>query len=215
MKNYSYNRRRIIKKIEKIKTFHWKYHNLILLLISIVIAYYILQFKPIISSIHNLGSLGYFAALILGMMFAYALTAAPATAALYNLGQTLNPFLVAFIGAFGSVIADYVIFRFVRDRLIDEIKLLSKEIGKLTGPVSNLVFSERIKVIIWRKISRSKVWKILIPVIGGFIIASPLPDEIGVAIFGAVKFEPKKFLLISYSLNFIGILIIATIGNIF
>ena len=218
MKKYSYNRSKVNRKLEKtvgeIKKFEWKYHNLILLIISIIIAYYILKFKPISSFIDGLSYFGYAASLILGMLFAYALTAVPATAALYNLGQSLNPLIIAFIGAFGSVIADYLIFRFVRDKLINEIKLLSEEINQLTKPVSNLVFPERIRVIIWRKIFRSKIWKTLVPIFAGFIIASPLPDELGVAIFGAAKYEPRRFLLISYILNFIGILIVASIGNI-
>ena len=96
----------------------------------------------------------------------------------------------------------------------NEIKLLSEEINQLTKPVSNLVFPEKIRVIIWRKISRSRIWKTLVPIFAGFIIASPLPDELGVAIFGAVKYEPRRFLLISYILNFIGILIVTSIGNV-
>src|SRR3972149_840649 len=110
MKKYSYNRSKVNRKLEKtvgeIKKFEWKYHNLILLIISIIIAYYILKFKPISSFIDGLSYFGYAASLILGILFAYALTAIPATAALYNLGQSLNPLIIAFIGAFGSVIAD-------------------------------------------------------------------------------------------------------------
>jgi len=197
MKKYSYNRSKVNRKLEKtvgeIKKFEWKYHNLILLIISIIIAYYILKFKPISSFIDDLSYFGYVASLILGMLFAYALTAVPATAALYNLGQSLNPLIIAFIGAFGSVIADYLIFRFVRDKLMNEIKLLSEEINQLTKPVSNLVFPEKVRVIIWKKISRSRIWKTLVPIFAGFIIASPLPDELGVAIFGAVKYEPRRF----------------------
>jgi uncharacterized membrane protein YdjX (TVP38/TMEM64 family) len=218
MKKYSYNRSKVNKELEKtvgeIKKFQWKHHNLILLLISIVAAYFILTFKPITSLIHGLSYFGYAASFVLGMLFTYALTAIPATAALYNLGENFNPFLIAFIGAFGSVISDYLIFRFVRDRLMTEIKLLSREINNLTEPLSNLVSTKRIRVVIWKKISQSRIWKTLVPVIAGFIIASPLPDEIGVAIFGAAKYEPRRFLLISYILNFIGILIVASIGNV-
>jgi hypothetical protein len=149
------------------------------------------------------------------MLFTYALTTIPATAALYNLGENFNPFLIAFIGAFGSVISDYLIFRFVRDRLMTEIKLLSKEINNLTEPLSNLVSTKRIRVVIWKKISHSRIWSLLVPVIAGFIIASPLPDEIGVAIFGAAKYEPKKFMIISYCLNFVGIFAVTYLAKIF
>ena len=222
MKKYSYRRNELNKQIEKrvnkIKKFEWKHRNLIFLIVSFVIAYYILKFKPIASfmdgMMNELSYFGYVAAFVLGMLFTYALTATPAAAVLYNLGQNLNPLLIAFVGAFGSLISDYLIFRFVRDRLINEIKSLSKEIEKLTKPASSLDFTREIRIILWKKISRSRTWKIIIPIIAGFIIASPLPDEIGVAIFGAVKFEPKKFLVISYFLNFIGILAITSLSRI-
>ena len=218
MKKYSYSRSKINKKadsfLKKLRKFEWKHHNLILLVVSIVIAYYILRFQPVLSFIHGLSYLGYLAAFILGMMFTYAFTVAPATAVLYNLGNQFNPFLIALIGAFGSVISDYIIFRFVRDKLIDEIKLLSKEVNHLTKPVSDLVFTEEITVVLWKKISRSRIWKHLIPIVAGFVIASPLPDELGVAIFGAAKYEPKRFIIISYCLNFVGILAVTSLGKV-
>ena len=209
------NHKQLEKTVLKIEKFEWKHKNLILLFISIVVAYFILRYKPIISLIHGLSYFGYLASFVLGMLFTYALTTIPATAVLYNLGENFNPFLIAFIGAFGSVLSDYLIFRFVRDRLMVEINLLSKEINNLTEPLSNLVSTKRMRIIIWKKISSSRIWKTLVPVIAGFIIASPLPDEIGVAIFGAAKYEPRKFLVISYVLNFIGIFVIASVGSIF
>jgi hypothetical protein len=206
--------RKLERTVGKIRKFEWKYHNLILLMVSVIVAYFILRFKPVSSLIQNLSYLGYVAAFIFGMLFTYALTVAPATAVLYDLGHQLNPFLIASIGAFGSVLSDYLIFRFVRDKLMDEIKLLSEEISQLTQPISSLVFSEKIRIIIWKRISRSKIWKIIIPIVAGFIIASPLPDELGAAMFGAIKYEPKKFLIFSYFLNFLGILAVTSLAKI-
>ena len=218
MKKHSHIRSKANKKsgsfFKKVRKFEWKHHNLILLAVSVAVAYYILRFKPVLSFIHGLSYLGYLAAFILGLMFTYAFTVAPAAAVLYTLGNQLNPFFIALIGAFGAVISDYIIFRFVRDKLIGEIKLLSKEVNHLTKPVSDLVFTEEITVVLWKKITRSRIWKHLIPILAGLIIASPLPDELGVAIFGAAKYEPKRFLLLSYCLNFAGILAITYLGKI-
>ncbi len=178
-------------------------------------AYYIVKTPFVVSFLSNLGNLGYPATFIAGLFFSYGLTTAPATAAIYNLGLTLNPFLIAFIGAFGSVISDFIIFKFVKNRLANEIKLLATDINRLRKPISSLFFEEELIVRIWKKFSKSKIWAVIVPVIGGFIIASPLPDEIGVAMFGAIKFNTKKFLIISYLFNFIGILLIALSTNIF
>lgn len=202
------------EKTEKFK-YKYKYKNLVFLFISVIIASFILKFRPLTPLISDLNYLGYLAAFILGMLFTYTLTVAPATTALYNLGGILNPFLVASIGAVGSVISDYLIFRFVRDKLMDEIKELSEEINKFTKPVSNLIIPENTRIVIWHGIAHSRIWKTLIPIIAGLIIASPLPDELGVAIFGAAKYEPKKFIIYSYLLNFIGILVITSLSTYF
>lgn len=195
-----------VKRMEKYRI---KYRNIVFIIISFIAAFYILRSPTVSLLIANLGKLGYLASFITGLMFTYGITTAPATAIIFNLGQTLNPFWIAFIGAFGSVLSDYIIFRFVRDRLMKEIRLLSKDISRLTKPVSYLFFWEELRVRIWHTISKSKLWHIMIPIVGGMVIASPLPDELGAAIFGAVKFDTKKFLVIGYIMNFIGIFLIA------
>jgi hypothetical protein len=216
MRKYSYKKSKINNKLGKIikelRKFEWKHHNLILFGISLLIAYYILKYKPIISLLSGLGYLGYLEAFVLGMLFTYSLTVAPATAALYNLGEKFHPLFIASIGALGAIISDYLIFRFVRDKLMNEIKTLSEEMNTITRPVSNLIVPENIRIRIWKRVSHSRIWRTLIPVIAGFIIASPLPDELGVAMFGAVKYETKKFILYSYCLNFIGILAITSLA---
>ncbi len=195
--------------IQKMGKYNWKYRNLILLALSFAAAYYILKSGTIASSIQNLGNFGYPASFAAGMLFSYGLTTAPATVALFNLGKTLNPFLIAAIGACGTVISDYVIYRIVKDNLLDEIFLLSREIKNLTKPVSHLFFWEDLRVRIWKGILHSKIWNTIIPIIAGLIIASPLPDEFGAALFGAIRFEPRKFLVAAYVFNFIGIFIVA------
>jgi len=197
------------KTIRRIGKYQWKYKNLIILALSFVFAYYMLRNPQIISFIEGLGNFGYPAAFLLGLLFTYAFTAVPATVAIFSLGEILNPILIALIGAVGSVIGNYIIFKLVRDRLVKEINMLSKEVKNLTKPGSVLFFWEEIRIRIWRAISKSKVWNVLVPVFAGFILASPIPDEVGVAIFGAVKFNPEKFIVVSYLLHFVGILAIA------
>ncbi len=54
----------------------------------------------------------------------------------------------------------------------------------------------------------------LLPVVAGFIIASPLPDEIGVTMLAASKsISAKVFSVISYVLNTAGIFVILMIGK--
>jgi hypothetical protein len=48
----------------------------------------------------------------------------------------------------------------------------------------------------------------LVRLVGALIIASPLPDEIGVGLLGLGKLNKLSFLATCYALNTVGILII-------
>ena len=95
------------------------------------------------------------------------------------------------------MIGNLIIFKFIRNQFSDELRKLSNE-----------------KIIVWinSKIPRGKNY--LLPVLACFIIALPLPDEIGIAILAASRRIPTKvFVIISYALNIAGILAILIIGR--
>ena len=171
------------------------YKNLFSLILSVVLAIFILKSSFIRNSIFSLGALGYLGMFISGMFFSYGLTTAPATSMLYLLSNNLNPFLAALIGMVGAVISDYLIFRFVKYHLFDEIKNLSEKIK--FHPQLNKKYI--------------RILKTLAPFIAGIIIASPLPDELAASILGSIQFKDYQFIQLSALSNFIGILIIALI----
>lgn len=186
--------------VDDFQQFEWKHKNIIYLFISVIIAVIVVRTPKFLSFVESTGSFGYIGAFISGMLFTYTLTTIPATAALFVLGESLrNPFLIALIGASGSVISDYLIFRFVRDRLLNEMKRTEKEI-----------FGKNFKL----HLNPNGLAVKAIPILAGLIIASPLPDEIGVALLSASKIHMKKFIQYSFLLNFIGIFIIASIGTV-
>jgi uncharacterized membrane protein YdjX (TVP38/TMEM64 family) len=216
MKKYSFAKSKLnnqisnhVKRLKK-----WKYKNLFLFFLSLVLAYFMLKNEESLSFLKSLNHLGYFSAFLAGMLFTSSLTVAPATALIYTLGSAFNPLALAFIGAFGSLLSDYLIFRFVKHRLIDEIKLLQEEINNFLKPVTKGFIPKdlKLRLYIWQKTTQSR-FKWLIPAIAGFIIASPLPDEFGVALLGAAKYETKRFAILSYFLNFMGIFLVAAIGS--
>jgi len=162
----------------------------ILIILSILLAFY-LYFSGLIQNfISSLGQFQIIGVLIAGALFGYAFTAAPATASLISFTNTINPLIVAFVGATGTMIGDLVIFHFFKRGLPKEVKTIFKK-SKI------------------EKIKRSK-WKWVIPGIAGFIIASPLPDEVGIALLGVTHFDTNSFMLLAFVLNFIGLLIITT-----
>ena len=190
---------KIIKNL--IGKHHWKHRNTIFLIISIYFSYAILTLQAVQNLILNLGNLGYLGSFVVGIFFTYALTTVPATASFFILGKTLNPLLIALAGATGTLISEYIIYRFVKGHVIKEIESFSPGIRK---NIHNMV----------KNLKKSTISKNFIPFIAGLIIASPLPDELAAGLLGMARFKMKRFLLYAYFFNFIGILIIASAAKV-
>jgi hypothetical protein len=105
----------------------------------------------------------------------------------------VNPiWAVVLIGGLGAVIGDYIIFRFIRDRVTDDVEFLVKK-------------SVRHE---WSLIFKKRLFRWLGPFIGALIIASPFPDEFGIALMGMAKLKDRIFLPLSFTFNALGILVI-------
>ena len=176
-----------------------KYPKLLLLFITFLIAYLLFYGRTYLAFYDFIIFMGYAGTFIAGIFFAYGFTAAPATAILLILTKEQNILLAGFIGGFGALIGDLIIFNFIRHSLDDEIKKLSRE-----------------KIVLYINHKTPNLFKkYLVPVLAGFIIASPLPDEIGVSLLAASRtISIKTFSVISYILNTAGIFAILFIGNI-
>lgn len=184
--------------MEKTKKIKWKYKykNLFLLGITTFLAVFILRndfLKQILSIF--LSELGYFGVFLAGIFFTYTLTTPLAASALILYSKNVNLVLASVLAAFGAVLGDYLIFSFVKHKLAYEIKDILKSLK-----VKGIKISEKFKRIV--------------PVIAGFIIASPLPDEIGVALLGMSEFKTKNFIILCFSLHFFGILSLMLFGKI-
>lgn len=132
---------------------------------------------------------------ITGIFFVLIFTVAPAIAAFTEIAKTGSILWMAFFGGLGALIGDLIIFRFVRNNLSQDIFYLIKKTK-----------AERFAAIF-----KLKLFRLLIPFIGAVIIASPLPDEIGVAMLGLSETKMSLFIFISFFLNFLGILTIGFI----
>lgn len=179
-----------------------KYPKLLLLMITILIAVVIFYGSKNYAPFHNfLLSLGYAGTFLGGVFYAYGFTAAPATAVLLVLAKEQNLILAVLLGGFGAVLSDLLIFKFFRRFFTDEIDKLKKE--------KFVKYIEREE-----KILLGHYYKHIFPALAGFLIASPLPTEIGVAMMASIKnLSVKKFLIIAFILHSLGILLILMIGN--
>lgn len=178
--------------------FRPKYPKFILFFFTVFLAYFLYE-ESAYGPLHDfVFSLGYFGSFIAGLMFTFGFTTAFAIALFLVLAKSQNIFLAAFIGGIGSLISDFIIFKFIR-------KTFSDEISKLTH--------EKVISYLDRHIPH-KIKKYFVAFLGGVIIASPLPDEIGVALLASsVKISTKMFGVVSYLSNTIGIFIVLLIGN--
>jgi len=177
-----------------------KYKYLWSFLLSIIFAI-ILYFAGVFNiMVVEMGSYGYIGAFFVGMMFASTFTAASATFLFLNFGSHLNPWLVILLGGLGAMTSDLFFYELVSHKILTEIKAL----GTFLLPIKKLemmeVFSKK-RVFLWG-----------IPFVASLLIASPLPDELGVALFSLINFKPKYLSVVTFLLNTLGIFILVFLG---
>jgi hypothetical protein len=176
------------------KKHHWRYKNITLLAISIVVFFILAETASFKTFIANFGEWGYAGAIITGIFSVMTFTAAPALAVLYAFSERLNPLELSLLAGLGSVVGDFIIFSFFKDTIFTELEPIIEKLSH--SPISHIFHS---RYFIW-----------LTPVVGALIIASPLPDELGVPLLSANKMKKWHFIILSFILNSLGIWLLLT-----
>jgi len=164
--------------------------DLIIIILSIVVAVILAKtgiLKTLLTVTQEVKIVG---SVLAGMFFVSIFTAAPAAVALIEIIKANSVLEVALFGGIGALIGDLLIFRFIKNSLSDDIKWLLRKTN-----------TER-----FSSIFRNKFFKWLGFFIGALIVASPFPDEIGLAMMGLSKTKTALFIPVSFILNFLGIL---------
>jgi hypothetical protein len=172
-----------------------KHKNLTFLILGTVIAGFLLQVREFHSFLLHLGGLGYIGAFFAGFIFVFSLTAPTGVAVLTLLSEQLLLPEIVFIGALGSTLGDFIIFKFTKGILNQE----------LSDTYTKLDKKQRAS-----RIFHSRHFSWLLPLIGAAIIASPLPDEAGISILSLSKLKTYQFLLFVFILDFIGIFLLVS-----
>jgi len=123
----------------------------------------------------------------------------PATVTLGEIAQNNTAVWTAFFGGLGAVAGDLIIFRFVKDNLSEHIITAFENIRQKKFL---LFFNRERRPIGW-----------LLKILGAIIIASPLPDELGLLILAGIKLRYHHFFILSFFLNTVGILTISLFGK--
>jgi uncharacterized membrane protein YdjX (TVP38/TMEM64 family) len=181
--------------------FRFKYPKLALICISVIASYLLFSNAHIQSIVSGLNSLTYIGIFIAGMLFSFGFST-PFAIGFFLTASPGNIFLAAFIGGIGAMASDILIFHFIKFTVMDEFNRLKK-----TKPMKIMI--DEIK-----KDFRKKIRNYLTYFFAGIIIASPLPDELGVGMLaGLTAIKPKILALISFIMNSVGILIMLLIGS--
>lgn len=169
-----------------------------IILLSIVIAVILVKTDVLIKILISTQELKFLGSFITGMFFTSVFTTAPAIVTLGEIARANSILPTAIFGAMGAVVGDLIIFRFVRDRFSEHLMEIIKHQGA----------GKRIKLLF-----KLKIFRWLTFLVGGLIIASPLPDELGIGLLGFSKMRTSWFIPLSFTFNFIGILLIGLVAK--
>jgi len=171
----------------------------IIVLGSVVVAIAIVNTNAVALLLEATGGSFLTASFIAGLFFTSVFTTAPAIVFLGELAQEGNLLMVALVGALGAVLGDYLLFAFVRDRVSEDAAFLLK------GP--------RFKRVV--RVFKRRHFRRVLPILGALIIASPFPDELGLALLGISKMNTRSFFVLSYAMNAGGIIVIGLVARAF
>ncbi len=171
--------------------------DLALVFVSVIVAVLLVKTHALEHFLTATEDARVFGSFIAGIFFTSVFTIPIASVALGEIAQANSLLMVAFVGAFGALLGDLLLFSFAKNNLSKDIDLICK-IGR----------GKRCTFLL-----RKGAWRYITPILGALIIASPLPDELGLAMMGISKVNVKALIPISYAMNFLGIVIVGLIAR--
>ena len=171
--------------------------DITIIALSVLTAIILVKTGVVIDLIASSKELKLLGSFIAGIFFTSVFTAVPATVVLAEIAQINSVIWVALFGGIGAMIGDLIIFRFIKNRLFEDILYLLKK-------------SKSEKLI---SIFRLRIFRWSIAFLGALVIASPLSDELGLMMLGFSKMKTSLFIPISFLFNSLGILVIGLIAK--
>lgn len=170
----------------------FEYKHTTLAIMSVTLFVLALDTAVVQAAIDYMEHLGYLGIFISGVMFVSFFTAAPSVVLLIHLTEFHPWFVVALVAGAGAALGDFIIFRFLDEKIGHELYPLAKKLH-LTHFIDNL---------------RKNKARLRTMLAGAFIIASPLPDEAGIALLGLSHISWVALLFVTFVLNTTGIALI-------
>ncbi|KND49659.1 MAG: hypothetical protein AB203_01070 [Parcubacteria bacterium C7867-008] len=184
---------RTTKYTRALKHLEW---DAIIIVFSVLLALFLVEIGAFERFLNFAQGIDLVAAFIAGIFFTSTFTIAPASIAFVEIGNASNMIQVAVAGALGAVCGDMILFFFIRDTIMEDLKTVLRK-------------KNYHKIIAF---THGGIMRWLSPVIGALIIASPLPDEVGLTIMGMSKIRSTYLIPIAFVMNFLGIWAIISIA---
>lgn len=177
-----------------------QYPKLLVLVLCFLLAYLLYEVGAFHVLVEGLNGYGYVSVFLAGLLFTTAFTTPFAIAMFVELAPNVNPFIAAPIGALGAMLTDLSIFECARLSLHEEFHHFWNVhwIRRIGNYFTNHRLLKSIRIYL--------LWTI-----AGFIIASPLPDELGVTLLSSIAdVRTRSFIVFSFGFNAIGIWLVLT-----
>lgn len=177
---------------------HWKHKNIILFGTGILVAFLISKVPGFRELLLKIRDFGYFGAFLAGILFTSTFTVVAGALILIDLAREFPIFPLILCSGLGAVLSDFLVFSFAKNKITGEVEPLYKELESI-GKKNHL-----------QKLMHTKYFGWTLPVVGAFIMASPLPDELGVSLLGISNIKPVRFLLISLCSHSLGMFLLVS-----
>ena len=173
-------------------------HDILIIVVSVSIAATLIRTGFLAAILASTQGFQFIGSFIAGLFFTSVFTTAPAIVTFGEIARVSAILPMALFGAMGAVVGDLIIFRFIRDKFSEHLLELvqHRHIGKRVHTLFKL-----------------RLFRWLSLFVGGLIIAAPRPDELGCSLFGFSKLKTSWFIPLSFTFNFIGIVLIGLVAR--
>ncbi len=132
---------------------------------------------------------------ISGALYTYSFTASAGAILLIAVSANYPPGVIAVMAGLGGVLADLTIFQLIKGNLKKEVEHLAK---------SAIICQIGAKSIFCKHWFRE--------LLGTLILASPLPDEIGIALMSTAKIHKDVFILLTFIADVVGVYLLVSVA---
>lgn len=179
------------------------YPKLLLFVCAIIISYLLYRQGSFHWISQHLDGFGYASVFLAGMFYSFGFTSPFAVAHFVEISAQVSPVPAAFLGGLGAAVTDMGIFAFVSVSLHEEFRRLR-----------STAIVQRIYVLMHHETLSERVQRALQWTFASVIIASPLPDEVGMSLIaGLTNLESRRVTAMCFLLNSAGILIILLLSR--